>query len=81
VVGRAAEVVLRDERRVRGVPQQVEEDETAPTACPPRSGLGGGVVSMRWRSDEGGAVSVAWRATPWGGVAPGPMHKEERQPG
>jgi hypothetical protein len=45
-VGRATEVVRRDERRVRGVPQQVEEDETAPTACPPRSGLGGSVVSV-----------------------------------
>jgi hypothetical protein len=80
-VGRATEVVLRDERRVRGVPQQVEEDEMAPTACPSRSGLGGSVVSMRWHSDEGGAMSVAWRAAPNGGVAPGPTHKEERQSG
>jgi hypothetical protein len=31
-VGGASEVVLRDEGRVRGVPQQVEEDGTAPVA-------------------------------------------------
>jgi hypothetical protein len=44
-VGEAAEVVLRDEVMVRGVPQQVEEEETALTACSPGSGLGGGAAA------------------------------------
>jgi hypothetical protein len=46
VVGEASEVVLHGEGRVRGVPQQVEEEEKTSTTCSMRLGLGSSVVSV-----------------------------------